>query len=164
MDFFETVKKRISVREYSKKPIEKQDLENIVDAGRLAPTARGVEPWDFIVIQDKAMLKKIAQIAENGRFIEGASAGIVVVAKETKYYLEDGCAATENMLLAAAALGIGACWIAGDKKPYTAKIMEYFGVPTGYKLVSIIALGYPRGSVLPHTRRPLSDVFHSEKF
>ncbi len=164
MDFFEAVKKRSSVREYSDKPITTEELEKIVDAGRLAPTARGVEPWDFIVVQDKKILKKLAQIAPNGKFLEGASAAIVVVVKETKYYLEDGCAATENILLAATALGIGSCWVAGDKKDYASQVLECFVVPAGYKLVSILSFGYPKGDALPHLRRPLSDVFHSEMF
>lgn len=164
IDFFEVVKKRASIRDYSGKSIKKHELEMIIDAGRLAPTARGEEPWDFIVVQDKNMLQKLAQIAPNGKFLETASAAIVVVAKDTKYYLEDSCAATENMLLAACALGIGSCWVAGDKKPYANQIMEYFVVPAGHKLVSIISLGYPKGDSLPHSKRPLHDVLHSEKF
>ena len=164
MDFFKTAAQRSSVREYSDALITQKDLEKIVDAGRRAPSARAVEPCDFIVITNKAALSEIAHKAENGRFIADAGAGIVIVAKETKYYLEDGCAATQNILLAATALGIGSCWIAGDKKPYSAEIMQQCGVPAGYTLVSIISLGYPKEPCLPHTKRPLSEVLHREKF
>lgn len=164
MDFFEAVKTRSSVREYKYKSIKMNELEKIIDAGRRAPTARAEEPWDFIVVQDKNALQDLAQITDHGRFLGKAAAGIVVIAKQTKYYLEDGCAATENMLLAAAALGIGSCWIAGDKKPYAEKILEYCTVPKGYLLVSIIALGYPQGPVSAHKKRALSEVFHKEKF
>ena len=164
MDFFEVVKKRASIRDYSGKSIKMIELEIIIDSGRVAPTARCEEPWDFIVVQDKNMLLKLAQIAPNGKFLEAASAAIIVVAKNTKYYLEDGCAATENMLLAACALGIGSCWVAGDKKPYEGEILKLFVVPTGYKLVSIISLGYPKGDFSPHSKRLLQDVLHNEKF
>ncbi len=164
MDFFEVVKKRASVREYSDKTIPEEALDKIVDAGRLAPTARGQEPWEFIVITGKDTLRDLGEITDHGKFLKQAAAGIVVLAKDTKYYLEDGSAATENILLAATGSGLGACWIAGDKKAYAEQIIKYLNVPAGYKLVSVLALGYPAGEVKPHSKRPLSEVMHREKF
>jgi len=164
MEFFEVIKKRCSIREYSDKPIKKEDLEKIIDCARLAPTARKEEPWEFIVITDKKELAEIAEITDYGKFLKDAAAGIIVLCKDTKYYLEDGCAATENILLAAASLGIGTCWIAGDKKPYAEKIREYLGAPAGYKLVSILSLGYPKAEPTPHQKREVSQVLHFEKF
>ena len=164
MDFFEVVKKRCSVREYSTKSIAQQDLERIVDAGHLAPTARGEEPWEFVVITNKKALQDLAEITDHGKFLKDAAAAIVVVSRDTKYYLEDSCAATENILLAARALGIGSCWIAGDKKPYAGKILEYIGAPSGYKLISIVSLGYPQEAFFPHKKRNLDEVLHKEKF
>ena len=118
MDFFEVIKQRKSVREYSEKTIEKKLIENIIDAGRLAATARNEQPWEFIVTCDKEILKKICAICPNGPFIKDANCLIAVFSKNTKYYLEDCSASTQNMLLAIEALGLGACWIAGDKKDY----------------------------------------------
>ena len=85
------------------------------------------------------------------------------VIKDAKYYLEDGSAATENILLAAEEYGVGSCWVAGDKKRYTAEILELVGVPTGYKLVSLIALGYPKSKPMSE-KRGLKEVIHWEKF
>jgi nitroreductase len=164
MDFFETVVSRCSVREYDGKTIDDDTLGAIVDAGRRAPTARCVEPWEFIAVRDKKKLNSISRMAPNGAFIKGAAAAIVLVCKDTKYYLEDGCAATQTMLLAAAALDVGACWIAGDKKEYAQGVLDLFGVPSGYKLVSIISLGYPRLPVSAKEKRPLAKVLHLEKF
>ncbi|MBN3038901.1 MAG: nitroreductase family protein [Candidatus Omnitrophica bacterium] len=164
MDFFEVIKKRASVREYSDRPIEKERIEKIVDAARLAPTARGEEPWEFVVVTDKNKIKELAAITDHGKFLAGATAGIAVFCKDTKYYLEDGSAATENILLAAASLGIVSCWIAGDKKPYAVDIAKALGVKEGLKLVSIVSLGYPRGEVKAHSKRPLEEVLHWEKF
>ena len=158
------VKKRCSLREYSQKPIAKADLERIIDAGRLAPTARGEEPWEFLVFTDKKKIEEVAEITDHGKFLKGATAGIAVLCRDTKYYLEDGCAATENILLAATALGIGSCWIAGDKKEYAAKVLKALSVPQGYKLVSIISLGYPKGGFRPKKKRSLTEVLHSEEF
>ncbi|MCF7893626.1 MAG: nitroreductase family protein [Candidatus Omnitrophica bacterium] len=164
MDFWESVKKRISIREYSDEKIEPEKLKNIIDAARLAPTARGEEPWEFIVVTEKKSLEELGEITDHGKFLKGASAGIVVVAKDTKYYLEDGSAATENILLAAASMGIGSCWIAGDKKPYEVDICKYLGVPDSYKLVSLVSLGYPKTEPKPHSKRSVADVLHEEKF
>lgn len=164
MDFFEVVKNRCSVRVYQKKAIPREDLEKIIDAARYAPTARGEEPWEFIVVTQEKMLVKLADITDHGKFLSAAAAAIIVVARDTKYYLEDGCAATQNILLAARALGVGSCWIAGDKKGYAEKILLSLDVPAGYKLVSIIALGYPQAGFIPHQKRRLAQLLHWDKF
>lgn len=166
MDALEAIKKRRSIREYSDKLIPREAIEKIVDAGRFAATARDVQPWEFIVITDPATLKSIAGIAKNGNFISGAQAGIAVYCSDTKYYLEDGCAATENMLLAATELGIGSCWIAGDKKPYCNDISNLLCVPSSLKLISIISLGYPESqeAFKIKEKRPLKEVLHWDKF
>ena len=165
MDTFQAISRRASVREYSNKPIPRDLLEKLIDAGRRAPTARCVEPWEFIIITDKKMLSKIADIvAPNGAFIREAAAAIVTVCQDTKYYLEDGCAATENMLIEAAELGLGGCWIAGDKKPYCSEMLSLLATPEGLKLVSIISLGWPKKEYTQRKNRQLKDVIHWEKF
>lgn len=166
MDFTELMKKRRSIRDYSDQPIPKDALEKIVDAARFAPTARGVEPWEFIVITSREKLQKIAQIADTGKFIANAAACIAVFCSDTKYYLEDGSAATQNILLAAAALEVGSCWVAGDKKPYAQEIANFLKLPPSVKLVSLVSLGYPKytESFKITNKRPLKDVIHWESF
>jgi nitroreductase len=164
MNTFEAISKRVSVREYEDRPIEKSILEKLVDAGRRAPTARRVEPWEFIVVEDRERLKRLGEIATSGNFIKDAASCIVIFCKDTKYYLEDGCAATENILLLAQDLGLGACWVAGDKKPYMETLAKLFGVPSGFKLVSLISLGWPKRTVSQVKNRSLKEVIHWEKF
>lgn len=164
MDTFDAIRKRISVREYSDKLIEREKLEKIADAGRLAPTARGEEPWEFIVVTEREKLREISCITDHGKFLAGAASAIVVFCRDTKYYLEDGCAAVENMLVAAADLGISSCWIAGDKKPYCSDIARALSVPEGFKLISILSLGYPKTPPVPNKKRPLKEVLHWESF
>lgn len=164
MDTFDAIKARCSVREFDDRKIPKDLIEKIVDCGRVAPTARGEEPWEFIAVTDKKRLKEIAGITDYGKFIANSGCAILVFCKDTKYYLEDGCAATENMLIAATSLGIGSCWVAGDKKSYCPKLIDLLGVPAGYKLVSIIALGYPAQKTSPTEKRPLKEVLHWESF
>jgi len=166
MDAIKVLKNRRSVRLFLDKPIVKEDLESLIDVARFAPTARNVQPWEFVVVTDKKVLTKIANLAENGRFISGAGACIAVYCAETKYYLEDGCAATVNILNAAAALGIGSCWVAGDKKDYADTVLQLLSLPSGYKLISLIALGYPKDKDAFRTtdKRPLKELMHWERF
>ena len=166
MDTIKVLKNRRSVRLFLDKPIVKEDLESLIDVARFAPTARNVQPWEFVIVTDKKVLTKIAHLAENGKFISGAGACIAVFCAETKYYLEDGCAATVNILNAAAALGIGSCWVAGDKKDYADTVAQLLGFPSGYKLISLIALGYPKDddAFRITDKRPLKELMHWERF
>lgn len=166
MDALEIIKTRRSVREYSDEQISKELLEKIVEAARFAPTARNVQPWEFIVITQTPILKNLSELAENGRFLAQAKACIAVFCADTKYYLEDGCAATCNILLAATSLGIGSCWVAGDKKPYSAQVAKLLNVPATSKLVSLVALGYPKSkdSFYLAEKRSLKELIRWEKF
>ena len=158
------LKNRRSQRTFHNKPIEHELIEQIIDCARFAATARNIQPWEFIVITDDKIKERIADLAPNGKFIAPAAICIAVFCQDTKYYLEDGCAATENILLAASALGIGSCWVAGDKKPYVEDIHRMLSIPQGYKLVSLIALGYCKEQSPSPSKRPLSEVIHWGKF
>lgn len=164
MDAIECIKERRSVRQYSAEPISQDILRELIDCARLAPSANNIQPWGFIVLTEKASLRKVSEVTDYGSFIKSAAACIIVCCKDTKYYLEDGCAATENILLAAKAFGIGSCWIAGDKKNYAEEIKNMFGIPKTMKIVSIVSLGYPKQEIKPHGKRSLNDVLHWEKF
>ncbi len=164
MDALEAIRQRRSVRSYRPEPVAGELLERLVDCGRLAPTAMAKEPWEFVVVRDGGMLRRIAERTDYGKFIADAPACIAVFCKEIKYYLEDGCAATENILVAAAALGLGACWVAGDKKGYADEMRRMLGVPEGYRLVSLLSVGYPADEAPPRRKRPLEEVLHWERF
>ncbi|NLE91391.1 MAG: nitroreductase family protein [Elusimicrobia bacterium] len=166
MENLEMLKARRSVRSYQDKTLNKDDIEKIVDCARFAATARNVQPWEFVAVTEGKTLESLAALAENGRFLAQAKACIAVFCVDTKYYLEDGCAATQNLLLAASMLGIGSCWVAGDKKPYVPQVSALLGAPAQYKLVSLVALGHPRKEDQAGNprKRPLKEVLHWEKF
>lgn len=164
MDALEAIKQRRSVRGFRPDPVERKLIEQLVDCGRLAPTAVAIEPWEFVVVTDEEMRTRIADTTDYGKFIAEAPACIAVFCKDTKYYLEDGCAATENILLATAALGLGACWVAGDKKRYADEVRRLLGVPEGYRLVSLLPVGYPADGPAAKRKRALDDVLHWEQF
>jgi nitroreductase len=164
MDFFDVIKNRKSVREYSDKKIDKAIIEKIIDAGRLAATARNEQPWEFIITSDKKTMDKICAMCPNGPFIKDAPCLLAVFSKDTKYYLEDCSAATQNMLLAIEALGLGGCWVAGDKKDYAAEVGKIFGAPSGYRLVSMISIGYSKKPLGAKTKKPVKEMLHWEKW
>ncbi len=163
MDAMQVLVSRRSVRKFKSKPVPRELLEAIVNTGRLAPTARNVQPCAFVVVTDSGLRAALTEINEYGKFIAQAPACIVVLSQPTKYYLEDGSAATTNMLNAAAACGLGACWVAGDKKPYAARIVELVGAPPDMRLVAQIAVGYPDETPAIE-KRPLAEVLHWEQF
>ncbi|MCS7253186.1 MAG: nitroreductase family protein [Armatimonadota bacterium] len=164
MDAIEAMKSRRSIRSFKSDPIPREIIEDIIDCARLAPTALNYQPWEFVIVTDAQMRKRIADETDYGKFIAQAPVCVAVFCKDVKYYLEDGSAATQNILLAAHAHGLGACWVAGDKKPYANRIAELLGVPSGYKLVSLIPIGYPAEQPGRISKRKLKEVIHWEKF
>jgi nitroreductase len=163
MDCTEALKTRRSVRAYTGDPVSREVIEDIIDCGRLAATANNIQPWEFVVVTEPGMRQAIAEAADYGKFIAQAAACVVVLCKDTRYYLEDGSNASQNILVAARAHGLGSCWVAGDKKPYAAKICRLVGAPEGYKLISLLALGHPAEEPQKE-KRPLADVLHWESF
>jgi len=164
LDALNAIRKRCSVRKYQPRRVSREFIKKVVDTGRLAPTAWGKQPWQFVVVTDADMKSRIAGITDYGKFIKNAPACIAVFCEDTKFYLEDGCAATENMLVAATALGLGTCWVAGDKKDYADTVRELLAVPSSYRLVSLIAIGYARSRPQPRHKRALRDLLHWEKY
>ena len=163
MDAIEALKTRHSVRAFTGEPVPRKIIEDVVDCGRLAATAINIQPWEFVIVTDPGLRRRLAETSDHGKFIADAPVCVVVLCQDTKYYLEDGSAATENILLAARAHGLGACWVAGDKKPFASEICRLVGAPQNFKLVSLIPIGYPAESP-EKTKRPLSDVLHWEKY
>lgn len=165
MDAIECIKTRRSIRTYDDKPITKEILEDIIDCARLAPSANNVQPWEFVVVTEREKLIKIAAAATYGPFIADSAACIVVCGNASnKHLLEDGSAATQNILLAARAHGIGTCWVAGWQRDYNPEIKKLLEIPEGIDIVAIISLGYSKSTPAPHGKRELNDVFHWEKF
>lgn len=160
----EALKNRRSNRTFTSAVIPRNLIETLIDCARFAPTARNIQPWEFVVVTKKDTLQNLGALADNGRFIKDSACCIAVFSKVTKYYLEDGCAATENILIAAEDLGLSSCWVAGDKKPYCDKVKELLGVPPDFKLVSLIALGYSQAKLALPAKRPLGELLHWEQF
>jgi len=163
MDALEALAKRRRVRKYRSGTVTREQLSQIVNMGRLAPTARNEQPWEFVVVTQPAKLRQLAHLADHGKFIADASACIVVLCRPTTYYLEDGSAATTQIMIAATALGLATCWVAGDKKAYAAQVLATCGAPAEYKLISLIAVGHGGETPTP-AKRALGEVLHWDSF
>jgi len=164
MQALEVLKKRRSVRIFNREPVAPNLVGELIDCARFAPTARNLQPWEFVIITKRDTLREIGSLASNGSFIKDSACCIAVFCEETKYYLEDGCAATENILIAAHDLGLSSCWVAGDKKPYADKVRELLGLPSNFKLVSLVPLGYSDAQPDLPRKRPLKEILHWEKY
>ncbi len=166
MDAIEALMTRRSIRHFSSREVPRDLIENVVDAGRMAATACNEQPWEFVVVTDAAVRAKLAELSIHGTFIAESPACIVVFSKMWDFFLEDCAAATQNILVAARALDLGTCWVAGDKKPTAPQIVALLGVPAGFRLVSLIALGYPdlESRLRNPPKRTLQEVLHWEKF
>ena len=160
-DIFDVINNRRSVRSYKKEQLKDEEIEKILAAGIMAPTARGEQPWYFTVIQDKKLLDEINDvalknmassddeflqaIAKSGRnILHNAPTVIVVSGKESGDYSQTDCsAAIENILLAAEGLDIGSCWI-GLIKAYfqDSESVNKLKIPSGYVPFYGVTLGY----------------------
>ena len=162
METLETIRRRRTVREFTGDPIPRSDLETIVDAGRLAPSGYNRQPWDFIVVTEQAMIDEL-KIAAQWMEQAGAIIALVLDAESTKFWLEDGAAAVENMLLAATALGYGSCWLQGYTEPLEEQFKTLLDVPSDKRLLTLIPVGVP--VTWPQKeKKTLNEVIHWERY
>jgi len=161
MDALEAIRKRRSVRKYTGEPIPREDLEKIVNAGRLAATGNNRQPWDFIVVTDREMIEQLKVAA---RWMEKAAAIIAVVMDpSSRWWVEDGSAAVENMLVASTALGYGSCWLEGNTLPREEEFRELLGVPKEKRLLTLIPIGVPVEWPTAE-KKSLEEVLHWETY
>jgi len=157
MDAMEAIRKRRSVRKFTGDIVPREDLEKIVDAGRLAATGSNRQPWEFIVVTDKELKDQLTTI---GKWMRKAGAIIaVVVDPYSRWWLEDGSAAIQNMLVASTALGYGSCWVEGDALPLEEEFKAILSIPKGKRLLALVPVGVP-AEWPTIEKRTLENVLH----
>ncbi len=144
MDVLEAIRNRRSIRSYQNREVSVEKLTQVLEAGRWAPSAHNSQSRRFIVVRDEATRKHLARIATYGSFLAEAPVAIAVVIdpSASNHPVEDGAAATQNMLLAAHALGLGSCWIGSYGSGYEERAKRVLGIPDDKRLLSLISLGY----------------------
>jgi len=161
MDALEAIRKRRSVRDFTGETIPKEDIEQIVDAGRLAATGYNDQPWDFIVVTERAMIEELKVASQ---WMEKAGAIIAVVLDPaSRFWVEDGAAAVENMLIASTALGYGSCWLEGYTLPREEEFKKLLGVPEDKRLLTLVPIGVPVEWPTVE-KKLLEEVIHWEQY
>ncbi len=167
--FAELMRKRRSVRSYLDKPVPCDDIRAVLEAARLAPSARNRQPWHFVVVTDERRRSKLAEICGQQQFVAEAPVVVVAVATESERimtcdipaYPVDLSIAVTQMILAAAERGLGTCWIGYFDQEEAAKFMQ---IPDDHKIFTVLPLGYPADEPVDKERRPLADMVSFEVF
>ena len=165
----EAIKKRQSVRSYQDKEIPEDILQQILEAGRLAPSAKNTQSWKFIVVRDKTLRKKLVPACKDQEFVGEASVVIAGCGTNPDYVMSNGehaysidlAIALEHMSLEAASLGLGTCWIGSF---YQDQVKEILGVPERVRIVNLLILGYPKKLGPKTKRKPLSEIVCYDKY
>jgi nitroreductase len=165
MQTWDAITSRRNVRSFADRPIQAEDLDQILEAGRRSPSSQNWQPWDFIVVTDHAQLRELAQVWRGAGHVAGSAATIVVIgpAADNEFHRAhfDLGQATMAMMLAAADLGIGSCH-AGVADLKLAR--ELLGFPEDRNWALLISLGYPADRPLAPIsnprRRPFGEVVH----
>ena len=161
MDALEAIRKRKSVRKYTGDPIPREDLEKIVDAGRLAATGSNQQPWDFVVVTDREMIDQLKVAA--GWMDKAGAIVAVVMDPSSRWWVEDGAAAVENMLIASTALGYGSCWLEGYTLPREEEFKTLLGIPKDRRLLTLVPIGVPV-EWPTREKKALEEVVHWERW
>src|SRR5579863_10387383 len=164
MDAIEAITGRKVQRAFARTPVEAEKLAGVVSAGRHAMSARYLQPWQFIVIQNGETLREIGALCSTGRFVADAPSAIVVLKdKSNARWADVDCAqAVQNMATAAWAFGLGTCWVGNFDG---ARIGAMLGVKDGWALFTILPFGYSDPKNPPQARplKPRGEMVHYER-
>jgi len=165
MDVFEAIQKRRSIRKYLPDPVPRADLERIVATAIEAPSGCNMQLREYIIVDDPRQMDRIRFA---GRAMEGAPAAIVILVRPEgtkfgEFWMQDASAAMENMLLAAVAMGYGACWVEGALRPREDELREVLGVPRELRIWSLLAVGKPAETPPRPPKSAAADVVHTNR-
>lgn len=157
---------RRSIRQYTDEPVSEAEITSLLEAGMAAPSAMNKRPWRFVVVTDKKTLHAIAQNSPYSRTLPDAALVIVVCGDPSvsDWWLQDCTLATQNILIAATALGLGAVFLGCHNKPEREEpIRRILGIPDTIGLASVLCIGHPAEQKEPRTQYDSAQV-HREKW
>ncbi len=169
--FLDLISTRRSIRKFKDRPVEKEKIDILMEAALRSPSSRGLNPWQFIVIDKPPLLEKLSKAKPHGaHFLKDAPLGIVVCADASKsdVWVEDASIASVFIHLAAHDIGLGSCWIQIRKRDHDgtisadAYIKDLLNIPDTIRIESIMALGYPDETKKIHAKDSLE--FHKFSF
>jgi nitroreductase len=165
MDCMERVLTRRSVRRFREEPIADEVLANILEAGRLAPTATNNQPWHFVVAREAEAKQAFSFGGFNG-FARDADIVVLGLYKQSEVIIErislmDVTIALQNMVIAAWIQGVGSCWMGAFDEP---RLRKALSLPADSRIVGALALGIPAETPVQPRKRPFNDVVHFDKW
>lgn len=169
----ENIMTRTSVRSYTSQPVEQSKVETLLKAGMAAPTGGNKQPWEFVVVTDRETLDTFPTFASGAKMASKAQLAIVVCGDTSKcmpgalveYWIQDCSAATENILLAAHAMGLGAVWCGAypnNDQDRVGKMKELLSLPESVYALNIIVIGYPEGDSTPKDKWAPAKVHYNK--
>lgn len=171
MDVMEAIRTRRSVRGYEDRPVEDEKLMAVLEAGRLAPSAKNLQEWRFVVVRDAATRQKLVKVARDQAFVGEAPVVIACCADTDEHVMRCGqlcypidvAIAIDHMTLAAVELGLGTCWIGSF---YEDQAKQVLGIPPEIHVVELLTLGYPKfgDTGRPKSRLTMDEILHWEKW
>jgi len=171
MEVLEAIKSRRSVRKYKSVPIPEDMLQRVLNAARLAPSAANMQPWEFVVVMDEDVKKRLSQACVNMPWVLRAPVMIVAIADMDSAFAMIGgymnsapvdvAISLDHLTLAAVSEGLGTCWIGAFREE---KVQEALGIPAGKRIVSLMTLGYPEETPGPTGRKHLSEIVSYDKY
>lgn len=170
MNLLEVIKTRRSIRRYKSLNVPDDVINQLIDAARYAPSADDVQPWEFIIVKDGRIKEQLAKAHAWSYFVKDAPVCIVVLGNEEaspSYFAIDVACATENLLLAAHALNLGACWVAvyDPHDPSSERhVRTVLNVPQHLRIIAMVPIGYPDEKVEPRNLRDINKIIHSNSF
>lgn len=166
MEFLKTVASRRSIRKYKHDRIDEEDLKKILECARLAPSAKNLQPYKFILVDDKETISRLVVACRNQTFIGEAPLVIVACANPSEAYNTlggrgnsaylDTAIAMEHMVLAATDLGLGTCWIGTFSEDEVKKVLD---VPDDWRAVALTPLGVPVEKPAARPKKPAGELF-----
>ena len=161
MDILEIIKKRRSVRNYTKERLLDIDLEKILESAIWAPSGLNNQPWRFLIIKNTAEKDGLAKFTKYGKIIKAAAVSIVVCLNLRDSYNRDKDlmaigACIQNICLCAHGLGLGACWL-GEILNRKSQVAKYLCFDKNLEIMAVITLGYPDKAITKSHRKPLKE-------
>jgi len=162
----ELIKARRSIRKYTSEPVSDEQIKTLLEAAMAAPSASNRQPWEFVAVREAKLRQSLSQVHSWARMAARAPVVIVVCGRAgaSHHWVEDCSAATENLLLAVAALGLGAVWIAVyPDTERQARVRRILHMPESLQVLCLVPLGHPAETKPPHTKYDPAKV-HYDSF
>ena len=171
MDIFQAIKERRSIRKYREDKVEEEKLEKILETARLAPSAKNLQPWKIIMVEDPRLREGLVKATKGQEFMATAPLSAVICVNDAECYQNhgdymssfavDGSILMDHLTLAARAEGLGTCWIG---KFNEAEVKSLLDIPADWRVVTLTPLGYPAEKGKFRGRKPLSEILYLDRW